>query len=144
MILKIKKLLDDAIVPKYETDGAVAFDLCSIEDRTIYFNQMKMVHTGLAVQIPEGYEMTVRQRSGMSLKYHNYIVISIGTIDQDYRGEIMVPIINRMSKEVMRIKKGDRIAQAVISPIIRCEIKLVDELDSTDRGSGGFGSTGGN
>ena len=108
----------------------------------ILTNEMVLVHTGLAFQIPKGYEMTVRQRSGMSLEYHNYIVISIGTIDQDYRGEIMIPIVNR-SEKTLKIKIGDRIAQGIISPISQVTFSESKKLDDTKRSSGGFGHTGG-
>ena len=139
--LKIKKLHPDAIIPQYTTKGAVAFDLHALEDTDIWeFRPPTFVRTGLAVEIPEGFEMQVRQRSGLSIKWPNYIVICVGTIDQDYRGEIMVPI--RTDKKAWNIKRGDRIAQAVISPVTIANIIEVDELSDTDRGSGGFGHTG--
>jgi len=101
-----------------------------------------MIHTGLAVAIPEGYEINVRARSGLSLKYPNYIAISGGgTIDSDYRGEIIVPVVNHTA-DVWLIKRGDRIAQCIVSPIKQCELTLMDELPETERGEGGFGSTG--
>lgn len=141
MKLKFKKLHPDATIPEYMTEGSVGFDLHSIENKIIWLSQIKLIKTGLAVEIPKGYEMTVRQRSGMSLLYPNYITISIGTIDSDYRGEIMVPIICR-NIWYMKIKKGDRIAQGVISPIEKCYIVETEYLHKTSRGSGGFGHTG--
>jgi len=140
MILKIKKLHKDAIIPKYATSGSVAFDVCALEDYTIFSDVIK-VRTGLAVQLPTGYELQVRQRSGMSCEYKNYIANCIGTIDSDYRGEIMVPISNNSNKRMV-IQKGDKIAQCLVK---KCEIVKfleVDELDKTERGAGGFGHTG--
>lgn len=145
-VLKIKKLRPEAIIPKYMTKGAVAFDVHSIDDVIVYpthmmFTQhMKMVHTGLAVQLPPNHEMTIRQRSGMSLKFPNYIAICVGTIDEDYRGELTIPIINHSTTQIT-IKHGDRIAQCVVSPIARCKIEEVEELSETERGKRGFGST---
>jgi dUTP pyrophosphatase len=140
--LKIKKLDEKAIIPQYATKGSVAFDIHSIEDAIIGPQRMVMIHTGIAVQLPKDHEMTVRQRSGMSLVYPNYIAISIGTIDEDYRGEITVPIYNHYNFKHIEIKEGDRIAQCVVSPITRVKFKLVKKLDDTARGTGGFGHTG--
>ena len=138
--LKIKKLRPDATMPRYMTKGAVAFDISAVETYFIKPGDKEQIHTGLAVQLPDGYEMTVRQRSGISLKFPNYIVIGHGTIDMDYRGEIIVPVINNTNED-FPIVKGLRIAQCVVSPIIQCDIEEVEELDETERGTGGFGST---
>ena len=137
MKLKICKTHPDAIIPKYQTGGSVAFDLHSCENQWLPPGEIRMAHCGIAVEVPEGYEMTVRQRSGMSLVYPNYITICIGTIDSDYRGEIMVPIINNNNSEWLKIHKGDRIAQAVVSPIVQCEIEEVATLSSTCTSFGG-------
>lgn len=140
-VLLIKRLYEDAIIPQYMTEGSVAFDVCALNDYVI-FNHVVMVQTGLAVAIPNGYEINVRARSGMSLKYPNYIAISGGgTIDSDYRGEIMVPMINNTGRR-WEIKKGDRVAQCIVSPVNICIIKEVEELPKTERGTGGFGHTG--
>lgn len=151
MLMEIKKLKEDAIEPFYKTEGSVAFDVSAIEEYTIepdctrskfLISPVTMVHTGLAIDIPDGYEVNVRARSGLSLKYPNYIAISGGgTIDSDYRGEIIIPIINNTNR-VWVIERGDRIAQCVVSPILRVEFMFVDELSKTERGSGGFGHTG--
>lgn len=142
MVVPIKKLHPDAEYPKYATTGSVAFDLQSIEDYVIRADGgQTFIETGLAFAVPCGYEMQIRQRSGLSIKYPNYIVIGIGTIDQDYRGEIKIPVRNN-SNTLWIIKKGDRIAQAVISPISKAHFRAVDELDETKRGDGGFGHTG--
>lgn len=141
--LLIKKVHKDAVIPQYMTSGSVAFDICAIEDYTIY-NALVMVRTGIAVCIPDGYEINVRARSGLSLKHPNYIAISGGgTIDTDYRGEIIVPIVNNgHRKQPWEIKKGDRIAQCVVSPIAQYDIEVVDDLPETERGEGGYGHTG--
>ena len=139
---EIKKLCEHAIIPSYATEGSVAFDLHSIETKTIFGNLITvMIHTGISVAIPEGYEMQVRQRSGLSMQFTNYIVIGTGTIDQDYRGEIMVPVTNN-SNAAWKIEEGDRIAQAVITPVAIARFLEVDELPETKRGAGGFGHTG--
>jgi len=141
--IKFKKLNDSAIIPQYMTKGSVGFDIHSTIDMVIAPTAVGMITTGLAVEIPTGSELTIRQRSGLSKEYPNYIAIGIGTIDQDYRGEIMIPIANNNRFHNFEIKIGDRIAQGIVSPIIRCVIEEVDELSKTDRGEGGFGSTGG-
>lgn len=141
MELKIKKIHPDAIIPQYQTSGSVGFDLHALEESLIWIDQTKVIRTGIAVEIPSGYEITVRQRSGLSKSYPNYIAICLGTIDFDYRGEILIPIVNH-KHIMMKINKGDRIAQAIVSPIVQCKIVEVDELTETYRGSGAFGHTG--
>jgi len=131
--LYVKKLHENALIPEYIYKGDVGFDFSS---------QITMVRTGLSFKIPQYHEMTVRQRSGLSKKYPNYIAIGIGTIDTSYIGEIMIPIVNNNKYNIFDIKVGDRIAQGVISPIITPEIIEVGELIPTERGSAGFGSTG--
>ena len=143
MKLLVKKLHINAKIPKYIYKGDVGFDFTSIQPHSISPGQMEMVKTGIAVKIPYGYEMTVRQRSGLSRMFPNYIAIGIGTIDGGYIGEIMIPIINnRRDSKHFIIRTGDRIAQGVVSPILIPEIEEVEELLPTERGSMGFGSTG--
>lgn len=142
--LLIKKVLPHAIIPEYQTHGSVAFDLHSCESMSLMPGETRMFHTGIAVELPEDHEMQIRQRSGMSLKFPNYITIGVGTIDEDYRGEIMIPIKNNNNDgEYLTVKRGDRIAQAIVSPITKCHIIETNELAGTERGKGGFGSTGG-
>jgi len=153
-MLYVKKLHKNAVIPKYQHKGDVGFDLSSVEDYNIKPGESQMVKTGLSIKLPYGYEMTVRQRSGLSITYPNYIMIGIGTVDTDYIGEIMIPIINnRRDDKNFVIKIGDRIAQGIISPVLILEIYEVDELvptdkgfmitkNSTKRGTSGFGSTG--
>jgi dUTP pyrophosphatase len=146
MKVKFKKLHEDAKLPAYATPGAAAFDLVASENIIVYGGQTQLVKTGLAVEIPPGFEMQIRPRSGMSLKTTLRIPNSPGTIDSDFRGEICVIMHNTALPEgdwtAFVISKGDRIAQGAICPVIQAEMEFVDELSSTDRGAGGFGSSG--
>ncbi len=145
--IDIKKLHPDAIIPKYQTDGASGFDLHALEDVTIARGETKLVKTGLSFAIPRGFELQVRPRSGTSLKTTARVANSPGTVDSDYRGEVCIIIDNndQFTKGVndgLHIKKGDRIAQGVICPIFKANFVEVEELDETQRGEGAFGSTG--
>ncbi len=141
MKLKIKKLNPEAIIPAYQTELSAGFDLHSIEDYIIKPMERKLIKTGLAFEIEPGYEVQIRPRSGLAFKHGITVLNSPGTIDADYRGEIMVLLINLGSEE-FEIKKGERIAQAVIAPVVQAEFEEVNELSETKRGKGGFGSTG--
>jgi len=141
MKIKIKKLNKKAIIPAYQTKEAAGFDLHSIEDVIIKPGERKLIGTGLAFEIEFGFEVQIRPRSGLAYKHGITVLNTPGTIDSDYRGEIKVLLINHGSGE-FEIKKGERIAQAVIAPVIQAEIVEVEELSDTERGSGGFGSTG--
>lgn len=151
MKVRIKKLHPDAVVPKYATKSASGFDLVAIEDQTIYPGCTNLVKTGLAVSIPEGYELQIRPRSGLSLKTNLRVANSPGTVDADYRGEVCVIMHNAAvyqgidyMQKCEHIKRGERIAQGVICPVQQVDFEEVQELDETNRGSGGFGSTGTN
>jgi len=141
MLLKIKKLNKNALIPAYQTKEAAGFDLHSIEDTVINPGERKLIGTGLAFEIEFGYEVQIRPRSGLAYKHGITVLNTPGTIDSDYRGEIKVLLINH-SDEPFEIKEGERIAQAVIAPVVQAEILEVEELGETERGSGGFGSTG--
>lgn len=141
LAVRVKTVDPDAIIPKYQTKEAAGFDLHSIEEKTIRAGERDVVKTGLAIALPKGYELQVRPRSGLALKNGITVLNTPGTIDSDYRGELMVILLNT-SREDFAIKKGDRIAQAVIKEILQADFAVVDELDSTERGTGGFGSTG--
>ena len=143
MKVKFKKLNEEAIIPEFKTAGSAGMDITSIEDVTLNPGQFKIVKTGLACAIKEGYEVQIRPRSGMACKYGITVINTPGTIDSDYRGEIGVGLIN-LSAGQFDINKGDRIAQLVVNKIEQPEIEIVDELDETERGAGGFGSTGTN
>ncbi|RAX54993.1 deoxyuridine 5'-triphosphate nucleotidohydrolase [Helicobacter sp. 16-1353] len=141
MNLKIKKLNNDAILPKYQSSGASGFDLHSVEDLDILPSEFIAVKTGLSFEIPSGYEIQVRPRSGLAFKNGISVLNTPGTIDSDYRGEVMVILFN-FSKNIFNIKKGDRIAQAILSQVFQANLILSDSLDTTERGNSGFGSTG--
>ena len=130
-------------LPEYQTEGSVGMDLRAALDReaSIAPGGRLLVPTGIAVAIPAGFEAQVRPRSGLALRHGVTVVNAPGTIDCDYRGEIGVVLINHGS-EPFAVGPLDRIAQLVVSPVARAEIELVDELDSTPRGRGGYGSTG--
>lgn len=141
MKLQFKKLDEDAIIPEFKTVGSAGMDICSINDVSLTPGQFIIVKTGLACAIEPGYEVQVRPRSGMACKHGITVINTPGTIDSDYRGEIGVGLIN-LSQGQFDIKKGDRIAQLVVNKIEQPTIEIVDELDETERGAGGFGSTG--
>lgn len=139
----IKKLSKTAIIPKYETQGASGVDISANinEDLTLATNESILVPTGIAVSIPQGFEIQIRPRSGLAAKKGISVLNTPGTIDADYRGEIKVILINH-GNEPFVIRNGDRIAQMVVCPIVQAKFEQVDELNDTERGSGGFGSTG--
>jgi len=141
MQIRFKKLRPGAIIPKYATAGASGFDLAAAEEVLLFNGTTKAIPTGLAVDIPQGFEMQIRPRSGLSLKTSLRMPNSPGTIDSDYRGEIGV-ILENTGSQPLTIDRGMRIAQGVIVPVGRAEIEEVDELGETARGDGGYGSTG--
>ena len=150
MKLKIRKLHHDAIVPKYATDGAACFDLhaAKVNDMetvgdVVYPGHTVLCDTGLAFEVPPGYMLQVRSRSGLAFKHG--IEAFHGTIDSDYRGSVQVLLTCAHLDDdelPVRIKPGDRIAQACLVPCPRVEFEVVDQLSETERGDGGFGSTG--
>ena len=132
-----------AVLPSYQTKGAAGADICAcIEtDVVIGVGERVMVPTGLFFEIPQGYEVQVRPRSGLAVKNGVTCLNTPGTIDSDYRGEIKVILIN-LGQKPFTVKNGDRIAQIVVSPVEQASFCKVDVLSSTGRGGGGFGSTG--
>ena len=129
-------------LPKYATDGSAGMDIVSAETVRIAPGARHAVATGLAVAIPHGYEIQVRPRSGLALKHGITVPNTPGTIDSDYRGELKVILINH-SSETFAVERGDRVAQLVLAPVTQASWQEVDALDDTERGAGGFGSTGG-
>ena len=129
-------------LPRYATEGAAGMDVVSAETVSIAPGARHPVATGLALAIPQGYEIQVRPRSGLALKHGVTVPNTPGTIDSDYRGELKVIMINH-GTEPFAIARGDRVAQLVLAPVTQAAWVEVDELDETDRGEGGFGSTGG-
>jgi dUTP pyrophosphatase len=129
-------------LPEYATSGAAGMDVVSAESVTLAPGTRHAVATGLALAIPEGYEVQVRPRSGLALKHGITVPNTPGTIDSDYRGELKVILIN-LGTEPFAIQRGDRVAQLVLAPVVQAAWDEVAELDATTRGEGGFGSTGG-
>lgn len=138
--LKVILLDKELPLPQYMTPGAAGMDLYAARSVHLAPGQIELVPTGIKVAVPQGYELQIRPRSGLATQGLG-MINSPGTIDNDYRGEIKVCLIN-LGKNIFKIKKGDRIAQAVLSPIARARIKCVESLNSTLRGEGGFGHTG--
>lgn len=141
--MKIKKLNERATIPTYGTDFAAGADLYSCEEGeiTVAPGETRFVHTGIALEIPQGYVGLVYARSGLSTKRGLAPANKVGVIDCDYRGEIMVALYNQ-SSAVQTLAVGERVAQIVFTKYDTAEFEVVDELDSTERGAGGFGSTG--
>lgn len=142
--VKVKRLPhgEGLPLPAYATPGAAGMDVVSAEDVTLAPGARHAVATGLALAIPQGYEIQVRPRSGLALKHGITVPNTPGTIDSDYRGELKVILINH-GPEPFVIARGDRIAQLVLAPVVQAVWDEVEELDATARGAGGFGSTGG-
>ena len=140
---KILKIMTDGQIPSYQTSGSCGIDLyCSNdEDIIIEPGDMKKINTGLRVQIPQGFFGAVYPRSSTGVKRQLMLANTVGVIDSDYRGEIMIFMYN-YGNDPQVIKNGDRIAQLVIQPYEKCELVQVESLDETDRGESGFGSTG--
>ena len=131
----------DLPMPAYATAGAAGMDICAAESLTLRAGKRHAVATGFAFAIPDGYEVQVRPRSGLALKHGITCLNTPGTIDSDYRGEVKVILAN-LGEEDFVINTGDRIAQIVVAPVTQGIMVEVDALDDTDRGTGGFGSTG--
>ena len=129
-------------LPAYATNGAAGMDIVSAEDVTLAPGARHPVSTGLSVAIPHGYEIQVRPRSGLAFKHGITVPNTPGTIDSDYRGELKVILINHGAED-FAIHRGDRVAQLVLAPVVQAAWDEVEELDATERGAGGFGSTGG-
>ena len=129
-------------LPAYATTGSAGMDVVSAEDVTLKPGARHAVATGLAMAIPQGFEIQVRPRSGLAFKHGISVPNAPGTIDSDYRGELKVLLINHGADDFV-IARGDRVAQLVLAPVVQAEWAEVAELDDTERGAGGFGSTGG-
>lgn len=141
--IQIKKLSNEVLTPKYETFGSSGMDIAAYTDQDIIIDSgnRALIPTGFSLSIPQGYEIQIRPRSGLAIKKGITVLNTPGTIDSDYRGEIKVVLIN-LSKDKFTVKNGERIAQMVICPIKQISVEEVEELPETDRGTGGFGSTG--
>lgn len=143
LTLKIKKLDNCVSIPKYQTQGASAMDLVAAIDDDVIIppGEIGIIPTGIAIELPRNTEAQVRSRSGMAIKKGVAVVNGIGTIDEDYRGEICVGLINH-SKVDFKVSRGDRIAQMAVMEVLKPVIIETDELSNTQRATGGFGSTG--
>ena len=139
----IKRLSQEVPLPKYETDGSSGLDIAACIDKNIEIKpgKSKIIPTGLAVAIPENFEVQIRPRSGLAAKNQISVLNTPGTVDSDYRGEIKVILINLGEKSFI-VEKGLRIAQMVLCPVVKAKLKEVESLEDTKRGLGGFGSTG--
>ena len=142
---KVKIVYQDGVkqLPAYQTEESAGMDLCAFLENPIVLKagEFQLVKTGISIELPSGFEAQIRPRSGLALKFGITVLNSPGTIDADYRGEIKVILIN-LSQEPQVIEDGDRIAQLVVQPVTRVQWDQVTDLESTERGSGGFGSTG--
>ena len=141
MTLDFKRIHPDAVLPAYAHPSDAGMDVRSVEELVIPAGKRALVHTGLIVLLPPLYEAQVRPRSGLALKFGVTVLNTPGTIDSGYRGEIGVILANFGDADFI-VKKGDKIAQLVIAPVTQPEVCEVSEIDETDRGAGGFGSTG--
>jgi dUTP pyrophosphatase len=143
MNIKILRLPNgtDLPLPSYATSGSAGLDLRSADSLTLKPGARALVATGIAIALPENHEAQIRPRSGLAVKHGVTVLNSPGTIDTDYRGEIKVPLINHGQEDFI-IAQGDRIAQMVVAPVVQVTLQEVSSLDETDRGSGGFGSSG--
>ncbi|KAJ53831.1 dUTP pyrophosphatase [Clostridium tetanomorphum] len=139
--LFVKKLNEDAIVPNYAHEGDAGMDLYSIENKSIEPGETALIHTGISIELSKDTEAQVRPRSGLALKHSITVLNTPGTIDEGYRGEIGVILINH-GKEVFIVEKHMKIAQMVIKPTYKVEVCEKDILSESERGAGGFGSTG--
>jgi len=140
MYVKVKTLSENTKLPSYATPGSSGMDICSTIACKLYPGEVKAIPTGIAVQIPENHELQIRPRSGLALKKHITVLNTPGTVDEDYRDEIKVILIN-FGNEPFEISVGDRIAQMVLCPVVKAQWFVTNDLNETQR-DGGFGSTG--
>jgi dUTP pyrophosphatase len=133
----------DLPLPRYMTPNSAGMDLCAAVEspQTIPVGSIALIPTGLAIALPDGYEAQIRPRSGLAVKHGIGLINSPGTIDADYRGEIRIAVIN-LGDESYTIRRGERIAQMIIQRVYQARLKIVETLDDTERGDGGFGHTG--
>lgn len=142
--LKIEKLPHNKNLPEYQSEGAAGMDLCAAIESSILLKpfERRLIPTGIKIELEKGFEAQVRPRSGISIKHGISLVNCVGTIDEDYRGEVCVPVINLSTEEYV-IQPNERIAQMIIARVEKAKIQVVQSLSETVRAAGGFGSTGG-
>ena len=141
MVLRFRRIHPAAVLPSYAHPSDAGMDVRSVDEVVIPAGKRALVHTGLVMLLPPGYEAQVRPRSGLALKFGVTVLNTPGTIDSGYRGEVGVILIN-LGDEDFTVHTGDKIAQLVIAPVTQPETAETDVVDETDRGAGGFGSTG--
>ncbi len=142
--VKLRPDIDgDIPLPQYMTSNSAGMDLCAAIDKELILKQgeIKLIPTGFAIAIPEGFEAQIRPRSGIAVKHGISLINSPGTIDSDYRGEVKIAVINLGQKDYT-INRKDRIAQMIIKKVYQAKLEIVEQLDKTDRNTGGFGHTG--
>lgn len=141
--LKIERLAHNVNLPEYKTDGAAGMDLCAAISEPITLKPLEraLIPTGIKIELEHGFEAQIRPRSGMSIKHGITLINCVGTVDEDYRGEVCVAVVN-VSNETYTIEPQERIAQMLIAKTERAKIEVVAQLTETVRGAGGFGSTG--
>lgn len=140
-LLKVHRIHKDAILPKYAKPGDAGLDLFSVEEVVIEPSETKLIKTGIRIELPINTEAQVRPRSGLALKNSITVLNTPGTIDEGYRGEVGIILINH-GKDSFKVEKGMRIAQMVVKPVWTVDVIETDELSETERGEGGFGSSG--
>lgn len=140
MLIKFKKLNPDARLPVYASSGAACFDLCAVHDVLVHPGTTMLVSTGLAFEVPDNNALLIYPRSGLAMRGLR-LANCVGVVDSDYRGDVMVALHND-SRDAMLVKAGDRIAQGMVMPVARHGFVESKDLSSTERGAGGFGSTG--
>lgn len=142
-VLKIEKLPHNKFLPEYKTEGAAGMDLSAAIEVPVTLKPLErtLIPTGIKIELEHGYEAQIRPRSGLSIKHGITLINCVGTIDEDYRGEVCVPVVN-LSNETYTIEPQERIAQMVIARVEQAKIEVAVELTRTERGDGGFGSTG--
>ena len=143
VVLKVSKINQSIPLPQYESEGAAGMDLRAFLENDFSIPPLgrKKIPTGLKIEIPAGFEGQIRSRSGLAVNHGVSVLNSPGTIDSDYRGELEIILIN-LGEKTFTVKNNDRIAQLIISPVVRAALTETDDLSGTQRGSGGFGSTG--
>ena len=147
LVIKVHRLRPDTdadiALPRYMTPQSAGMDICAAPEKDLILRPgcIKLVPTGFAIAIPEGYEAQIRPRSGMAVTHGISIINSPGTIDADFRGEVQIALINLGTKDYL-IRRGDRIAQMVVKQYYQAKLEIVEKLDETDRNTGGFGHTG--
>lgn len=139
--LKVKLINKDAKLPQYANPGDAGLDLYSVEEKVIQPGEAELIATGMIIELPRGTEAQVRPRSGLALKHQVTVLNSPGTIDEGYRGEVKVILINHGKKE-FKVEKQMRIAQMIVAPVSKVNVIEVKDVSDTERGEGGFGSTG--